>query len=144
MNRIRRLLPMLGSIAALIPAARAVDVIKANNTNALNTGASWLDDAGLGDIFPGATDVAVFNNSIAVPLQFASGGDLSWAGIRVTNVGGTVGAATTNVGILDATSATTLTLGASGYRYECGDPGVAHPDKVAPGSRSDLEHHEFQ
>jgi hypothetical protein len=81
--------------AALFAEARAATIVKDNNGSALNTGASWLDDPGLGDVVPGPSDIALFDGTIAAPLPVQLGGDLSWQGIQITNVGGSRNAATT-------------------------------------------------
>jgi autotransporter-associated beta strand protein len=107
--------PLLGSIAALVP-ARAVDVVKLNNTSALNLAGAWS-----GGTIPSASDVMVWNNSFTavaprtVGALSSLGADFSIAGIKVTNPGGALNAATTAVGFQNAGSTNTLTLGASGF-----------------------------
>lgn len=85
---------------AAAPAAHAADVIKANNTDALNLGTSWA-----GGTAPGTGDVAVWNNTVIGANQAALGADLSWGGIKVLSPGGTV-----TIG----SDANILTLGTSG------------------------------
>ena len=79
--------------------ALAAEVIKANNTNALNLGTSWVGGTG-----PGAADVGVWNSTVSGANSVALGADLSWAGLKLTNPGGAVTLTGTNG----------LTLGASG------------------------------
>ena len=98
----------LVAFSAFTHTASAVDVIKDNNTNALNLGSSWLDDGGLGDITPGTPPghVAVWNNTVAAANTTDLGGNLSWAGIRIASPGGVV--------TVRHAAGQTLTLGASG------------------------------
>lgn len=99
--------------------AQAADVIKANNTTALNAVGAW--NAGAGPV-PGATDVGVWNNVVTASNAAGSntitalGGDLSWQGIRVANVAGTANTstATSGIQITNGSSANTLTLGTAG------------------------------
>lgn len=85
-----RILPLLGSIALLAPAARATPLHKANNNTALNVAGSWTENA-IPD--PGGADSLVFDNTItSVSTGTGSGGGisslgsaLSVAGITVTN-----------------------------------------------------------
>jgi autotransporter-associated beta strand protein len=88
--------------------ASAVDVIKDNNTNALNLGTSWLDDGLLGDITPATSPghVAVWNSTVLAANLTDLGGNLSWAGIRIAEPGGLV--------TIRHAAGQTLTLGASG------------------------------
>ena len=97
----RCILPLLGSIAFLVP-AKAADVTKANNVTPLNTGGSWV-----GSNAPTVTDVAVWDATVPAANTTQLGGSVSWQGIRVSNPGGTIIAA-------DAGSANTLTLGVGG------------------------------
>jgi autotransporter-associated beta strand protein len=87
------------SSLALASTALAAEVIKANNTDNLDLGSSWF--AGTA---PGTADVAVWDSTVTGPNAVSFGADLSWAGIRITNVGGAV----------TVTAANTLTLGTSG------------------------------
>ena len=93
----RYLVVAIGWIAA--GAARADDVVKADNTDALNLASSWV-----GGTVPGPFDTAVWNNTVTASNSVALGADLSWYGIRITNPGGLV---TINPG-------NTLSLGAGG------------------------------
>ena len=98
----RKLIPLLGSSVIFFSAsAHAGDVIKANNTTALNVAGSWTTAV------PTATDVAVWNSTVVGANSSALGGDLAWQGIKITNPGG-------DVTIANASSANTLTLGSAG------------------------------
>jgi fibronectin-binding autotransporter adhesin len=88
------------------PHASAADVIKANNTSALNTGASWASGTA-----PTSSDVAVWNATVTAANTVALGGDLSWQGIRFQSPGGKV----TITG-----AANTLTLGSAGINMASG------------------------
>ena len=90
------------SIAALCLAGlpgRSQTVIKADNSDNLSLGSSWV-----GGTAPNAANIAWWESTVTAPESLLLGGDLSWAGIRLTNPGGpiTIGAGNT------------LTLGASG------------------------------
>ena len=98
---IKHLLPLAGSIALLLP-AHGIEITKQQNTNALNTGASWV-----GGVAPTAADVALWNNTITAANTSPFGGSVQWQGIKVLNPTG-------NVILSDAASPDTLTLGASG------------------------------
>ncbi|MHA3772452.1 beta strand repeat-containing protein [Verrucomicrobiota bacterium sgz303538] len=89
------------AIATMLPAfhAGAADIIKQNNTTALNLAASW-------DVQPTATDIAVWNNTVTAANNSALGGSVSWQGIRIANPGGAV--------IIGDTAGATLSLGSSG------------------------------
>ena len=96
------LLTVLTSLALPI-ISRAGDVIKADNTTALNLAGSWLSGS---PIPPDNTSVAVWNNTVTTAKGPALGGNLSLLGIRVTNPGGAP--------TIADTSTATLTLGTSG------------------------------
>ena len=108
----RFLAPILVSCISslLADGARAVDVLKAANTSALNTGGSWA----LGAV-PTANDVAVYDATVTAPNSSVLGGNVAWQGLRIGNVGGprNVGNAN-NITIANASSANTLTLGSAG------------------------------
>ncbi|MBP7950307.1 MAG: autotransporter-associated beta strand repeat-containing protein [Verrucomicrobiales bacterium] len=82
--------------------AYAGDVTKDNDTDALNLTTSWV-----GGVAPTNADVAVWNNTVTAANSTAYGANLDWAGIKITNPGGTV-----TIGTTGATE--NLTLGASG------------------------------
>jgi autotransporter-associated beta strand protein len=75
------------------------DLLKANNTTNLNLASSWV-----WGVPPVATNVAVWDSTVTGANTVSLGGNLSWGGIRITNVGGAV---TVNSG-------NTLSLGAAG------------------------------
>ena len=83
-------------VPPVIPPAK---IIKANNATSLNQGTSWV-----GTNAPGASNVAVWDNTVTAANSVALGANSSWAGIVVTNVGGAV----------NITSGNTLMLGAAG------------------------------
>jgi fibronectin-binding autotransporter adhesin len=81
----RRLLTTLfGSSLIFTASAHAGDVIKANNTTALNVAGSWTTAV------PTATDVAVWNSTVLGANNSSLGGSLSWQGIRIANPVGAV------------------------------------------------------
>ena len=102
-----RLVPIIAALASLH--ARGADVKKAANTGDLNIGASWT-----GGIAPTAGDIALWDSIVTAGIAAQMGGDLSWLGIRETNVGGPRDTAGTFISIDDTGSQDTLTLGAGG------------------------------
>ncbi len=73
---------------------------KANNTDNLNLGSSWV-----GGVATGALDLGAWNSTVTAANTSQLGGNLSWQGISITNPGGAV----TIQG-----AANTLTLGFAG------------------------------
>ncbi len=107
MNTTSRLTRACLIVAAILASAseataiRAQDVVKANNTNALNLGSSWV-----GGVVPGSADTIVWNSTVTAANTVLQGGNLSVAGIRIENPGGLVR--------IDGDAAQTLTVGAGG------------------------------
>ncbi len=87
----------------LLPAMQvdAAEIQKANNALTLNLTTSWV-----GGVVPGASDIALFDSTVTASKSAAIGGNLSWAGIKVTDAVG-IQAITTTAGSI-------LTLGSSG------------------------------
>lgn len=107
-------LAALVSIVASPDVVNAADVVKADNADNLNLGSSWV-----GGVAPGAADVAIWNSTIAIgPNTSLLGGDVTWAGIRLSNpidlvtisAGNTVTNGTAGIDLSAAT--TNLTIGA--------------------------------
>lgn len=80
---------------------RAQDVVKANNTTTLVDGASWV-----GGSAPTSSNVALWNNTVTAANTPDLGGNLSIAGIKITNPGGAIGisSGTVNSGAVTANS----------------------------------------
>jgi autotransporter-associated beta strand protein len=100
-------------VAALVGVAagatgHAAEIIKDNNTSALNTTGSWV-----GGVLPGANDIVVWDGALVAPIITPLGGDVAWQGIKITNVQGARNAAN-NVTISNAASPNTITLGSGG------------------------------
>jgi len=98
----------VGLVSMLAMAAHAAEIQKADNTDALALGSSWV-----GGVAPGADDTALFDGE-ATPTAtnwiYGLGGDVVWGGIRATN----------HVGDLIVTNdGSRLSLGAGGM-----DPAV--------------------
>jgi fibronectin-binding autotransporter adhesin len=99
---------------ALGLAARAADVIKADNELSLATGASWR----LGSP-PTTTGVGVWNSLVTRPTSLDLGGNLSWQGLRLADpagdvtIGGT-GGLTLGAAGLDTGNQVDLTYRSSG------------------------------
>jgi autotransporter-associated beta strand protein len=70
---------------SLVITGTAPTIVKANNTDSLNLGSSWVGGAA-----PGATDVAVWNDTVTGPNTTEPGGDLTWAGLAIGNPAGPV------------------------------------------------------
>jgi fibronectin-binding autotransporter adhesin len=100
---------LFGAALALVGGAatvQAASIVKANNTDNLDLGSSWV-----GGVVPGAADMGVWNSTVAGANATVLGNNLMWSGIQVLNPGGavTIGATTTN-----ANAGATLTLGTGG------------------------------
>lgn len=129
----QRLLNLFGSSLVIFGAsAKAVDRIKQNNTTALNLAGAW-------DTAPTSGDVSVWNNAVTASNAVGSntittlGGDLSWQGIRIANVGGTANTSSTTSGvqITNASSVNTLTLGTSGIDMSAATHALLIQSKIA-------------
>jgi autotransporter-associated beta strand protein len=77
-------------------------IARTDTTTALNLTGSWVDG-----VVPGAGDIAVWNNTLTADRANAIGGNLTFAGIKVTDAGGTLHS-------INTSSGSTLTLGSSG------------------------------
>lgn len=93
------------AVAALVAAnvaapLRAGTVIKANNTDALNLGSSWV-----GEIAPGPNDIATWDGTTAANTVLL-GANLAWQGLAVD--------ATHTAGSITISAGNTLTLGSAG------------------------------
>jgi autotransporter-associated beta strand protein len=71
----------------------AADVIKANNTNTLNLGTSWVDGAA-----PTTSDIAVFDSTYATTGALNTGALVTWGGLRIANPAGAVAINNTSSG----------------------------------------------
>ncbi|WP_265594629.1 autotransporter-associated beta strand repeat-containing protein [Haloferula sp. BvORR071] len=78
---------LLATSLGLAVAAHAAETViaKLDNADNLNLGSSWL-----GGVTPGSSDVASWDAAVTAENTTLLGGDLSWAGIRVSNPGGPV------------------------------------------------------
>lgn len=90
-NHILSQIVLLGLLLA-VGRAQAADVVKANNADDLNLGSSWVGGAP-----PTPTDVGVWNNTVAGANSTLLGASTNWAGIRISNPGGTVFIGTNNI-----------------------------------------------
>lgn len=120
--------PVLLAAAAaslLTTQVRAGNVIKANNSDALALTTSW--SAG---VVPGANDVAVWNSSVLSANTVALGGNLSWQGIKLTNVGG-------RVIINEPTNTNVLTLGSGGIDMTTAIRNLTLNHSITVGSSQD-------
>ena len=106
-------------VLALGQTASVADIVKTNNTDNLNLGSSWV-----GGVAPGASDVAVWDSTVAGANTTVLGADLSWAGVRIANPGGL---ATINAG-------NTLTLGASGINMSSASQDLTLNNNVTLGT----------
>ncbi|MEI7909798.1 MAG: autotransporter-associated beta strand repeat-containing protein [Verrucomicrobiota bacterium] len=116
------------TVIFLIVSANAADIVKDNNTNALNTGAAWQ-----GGVVPGPGGVGLWNSTVTGYNVSALGGDLSWQGIRIANVGGAANPslATAGIQITNASSANTLTLGTAGIDMSAATQALLIQTKIA-------------
>jgi autotransporter-associated beta strand protein len=98
----RHHLPLL-AILAFAHTATAQDVIKANNSDALDQTTSWS-----GGNVPGTSNVAVWDSAVTAANNTVLGSDLSWQGIRIADPGGKVSI------LRPSAPGNTLTLGSAG------------------------------
>ena len=77
-------LTVTGNTLNLVIIAVPVSV-KASNTNNLNLGTSWV-----GSVAPDGTSTAIWNNTVTAANTTLLGADATWAGITISNPGGTV------------------------------------------------------
>ena len=73
------------SVALLAGQPLLADIVKQNNTENLNAGASWV-----GGVAPGAADVAVWDATVASANSSALTNAATWDGVRIDNPGGAV------------------------------------------------------
>jgi len=100
-NLVRGLFAAALGAFALCATAQGVDVIKGNNTTALNDNASWTTSV------PTSSDVAVWNNTVTLANTSSMGANLSFGGIKVTGtLGGAIGVSGVNTGNVTANSTT--------------------------------------
>src|SRR5687768_16679325 len=97
--RKRRFVLSAGIASLFVPSLHAVDIQKADHSDALNAATSWV-----GGVVPGAADRGLWDSVVTGPNTVALGADLSFLGVKVANPGGPV----------TITAGNTLTLGASG------------------------------
>lgn len=88
----------LSLLTAAHLAAGGAEIEKASNTDPLYLGSSWV-----GNVAPGAADVALWTNSSAAS-SLTLGADVSWSGIKVRNSSSSVSISAGNI----------LTLGTNG------------------------------
>nr|MDH4444654.1 autotransporter-associated beta strand repeat-containing protein [Akkermansiaceae bacterium] len=89
----------LASLALIQSTAHAATIAKANNSDNLNLTTSWT-----GSVVPGTADIAQWDSTVTDANTTLLGGNLSFAGLKVTNP---TGAVTISAG-------DTLTVGTSG------------------------------
>lgn len=77
----------------------AATITKKNSTSSLNRKQSWI-----GNKVPGSGDIALWDATVTSANTVALGGNLSWLGLRITNLGG----------LVTISAGNTLTLGSSG------------------------------
>ena len=126
------IVPLLGSIALLLAPAQGAEITKLNNAFALNLTTAWN-----GGVVPGVNDVILWNSTFTAVVprtvgQLSSmGADLSVQGLKVTNVAGAPNAATLGVGIQNALSANTLTIGTGGIDLSAATQALYLESKIA-------------
>ena len=108
--------------------ADAADIIKDSNTSALNLGTSWVGGTG-----PGAGDIAVWDSTISAGNSSALSADVSWGGIKVTNVGGTRNNGSGTNSIFITGSGSQLTLGTSGIDLSTATQAIQIQSKILLG-----------
>ena len=96
----------LGGLLVAAGSVHAGTVLKANDTDDLDLGSSWV-----GGVTPTNSDVATWDSTVTAANTTLLATNSSWAGIKISNPGGLV---TINSTATNANAGATLTLGASG------------------------------
>jgi len=120
-----------GLFFAVCGSLEAADIVKQNNTEALETGASWV-----GGVAPGAADVAVWSNNLAGANASALSSAATWDGVKVLNPGGPVTVSGSARLTLDGGAAADINLAAAGQNLTFEGPvsmGGAVSNEVAAG-----------
>jgi autotransporter-associated beta strand protein len=130
----KTLLSRLTLLLPILPAsAGAAEISKLQNNTALNLGGAWN-----GGGVPGLTDVMLWDSLYTAPGASSTlsqlGGDLSVQGLKVTNVGGALNAAATQVGFQNTGSANTLTIGSAGIDLSSATQALTIQSRVTLGS----------
>lgn len=86
-------------------AGQASVIVKASNSDNLNLTSSWI-----GNVVPGASDIAQFDSNVTSAITVSLGGDLSFSGIHIVNPNGGISGSTMTVNA----GGGALTLGANG------------------------------
>jgi hypothetical protein len=73
---------LLAALGVLAAPTRAADIVKANNTDGMANGTSWV-----GGVAPTASDTGIIDATFTETGRFGTGAPLSWLGMQVT--GGT-------------------------------------------------------
>ncbi len=108
------------SMATLLSSqtSQAVDVNKANNTNALNLPGSWV-----GGVVPTGSEVALWDSTVLGANTTVLGDNLAFQGIRVADPGGAA--------IINATGGFILSLGSAGIDMSAATQNFALRSNVA-------------
>jgi autotransporter-associated beta strand protein len=109
-------LQLAGNTLNLVITSTIVPIVKANNSDNLNLGSSWV-----GGTAPSAGDVARWNSTVTSANTTVLGADTTWAGLVIENPAGpvtigagnilTLGAADTDIDLRTATADLTLNCG---------------------------------
>jgi fibronectin-binding autotransporter adhesin len=85
-------LAVSGNTLNLVITSTAVSIVKADNTNNLSLGTSWV-----GGVAPTSAQIALWNNTVTSANTTVLGANVAWAGIAIENPAGpvTVGAGNT-------------------------------------------------
>jgi len=75
----------LAGLLALASVAKAANIEKANNTNALNVAASWVQN-----VVPGFADTAIWDSNDGLGTSNDLGAALTWSQLEILNPGGPV------------------------------------------------------
>jgi fibronectin-binding autotransporter adhesin len=83
----------------------AADVQKADNSDDLNLGSSWVSGTA-----PSAADVALWDSAVTSANSVDLGADITWDGLKITNPGGSVSISGTNILSLDGGAAVDIDM----------------------------------
>lgn len=110
----RALMPTIVTSLALTSfTASAAEIVKLQNNIALDAAGAWV-----GGVVPTAADVMLWDSTYGTPAAATTlsqlGASTTVAGLKVTNVGGTLNLGSTMVGFQNTSSGSTLTIGSLG------------------------------
>lgn len=113
-----------GGLLAVTSAGLASTINKADNSDDLDLGTSWI-----GGLPPTSSDVALWDSTVSAASSTVLATNSNWAGLKISNPGGLV---TINSTSTNATAGATLTLGESGLDLSSASQDLTFGAPLAP------------